>query len=156
MRNPSLSRLLLAAIALLCLIQTVSAYHMNPFFERNANPLPRPARWGPPLKRNAIPLVISNNCAESVWPAIGTQAGTGAGIGGFALAPGQSKRLTVSGDWQGRVWGRTNCSFNVAGNGASNLNGFDGSGAACGTGDCAGVLNCALTVSTAVIWSFSC
>lgn len=129
---------------------------MNPFFERNANPLPRPARWGPPLKRNAIPLVISNNCAESVWPAIGTQAGTGAGIGGFALAPGQSKSLTVSGDWQGRVWGRTNCSFNVAGNGASNLNGFDGSGAACGTGDCAGVLNCALTVSTAVIWSFSC
>ncbi|TVY50251.1 Pathogenesis-related protein 5 [Lachnellula cervina] len=148
MRNPSLSRLLLAAIALLCLIQTVSAYHMNPFFERNANPLPRPARWGPPLKRNAIPLVISNNCAESVWPAIGTQAGTGAGIGGFALAPGQSKRLTVSGDWQGRVWGRTNCSFNVAGNGASNLNGFDGSGAACGTGDCAGVLNCALTGRT--------
>jgi hypothetical protein len=148
MRNPSLlSRILLAAIALLCLVQTAAAYQTNRYFERNPNPRPRPARSGPPIKRDSVPLVISNNCAETVWPGIGTQAGTGAGTGGFELASGDSKSLTVSADWQGRVWGRTNCSFSVDGSHASNLNGNDGSGAACNTGDCGGVLSCVLTVS---------
>lgn len=125
----------------------VSAYTTNPYFARNANPIPRPARWGPPEKRGgSIPLVISNNCGENIWPGIGTQAGTGAGTGGFELASGSSKSLTVSPDWQGRIWGRTNCSFNVAGTGASNLNGNNGGGAACTTGDCGGVLSCVLTV----------
>jgi len=94
-----------------------------------------------------VPLIISNNCDDTIWPGIGTQAGTGPGNGGFELASGESKNLTISADWQGRIWGRTNCSFNIAGNGASNLNGNDGSGAACGTGDCGGVLSCLLTVS---------
>lgn len=147
MRNlSSLSRILLATIGLLCLVQTAATYQTNRYFERNPNPLPRPARWGPPMKRDSVPLVISNNCAETIWPGIGTQAGTGAGTGGFELASGDSKSLTVSADWQGRVWGRTNCSFNVGGTGASNLNGNDGSGAACDTGDCGGVLSCVLTV----------
>ncbi len=34
----------------------------------------------------------------------------------------------------------------LAGRGASNLNGNNGAGAACGSGDCAGVLNCVNTV----------
>jgi hypothetical protein len=142
-----LLQILFAAIVLLSFAQIAAAYQTNRYFERNPNPLPRPARWGPPTKRDSVPLVISNNCAETIWPGIGTQAGTGAGTGGFELASGDSRSLTVSADWQGRVWGRTNCSFNVAGTGASNLNGNDGSGAACDTGDCGGVLSCVLTVS---------
>jgi hypothetical protein len=139
--------ILLLAFFVLDLCSIASAYTTNPFFVRNANPKPRPARWGPPEKRDGgMPLIITNNCGETIWPGVGTQAGTGPGTGGFALTPGNSSSLTVSADWQGRVWGRTNCSFNVAGTGASNLNGNNGGGAACGTGDCGGVLDCVNTV----------
>lgn len=93
-----------------------------------------------------VPLVVTNNCPGTIWPAIGTQAGKGPTSQGFELATGASMNQTVSGDWQGRIWGRTNCSFNAAGTGASNLNGNNGGGAACTTGDCAGVLNCVITV----------
>lgn len=94
-----------------------------------------------------VPLVVTNNCPETLWPGIGTQAGTGPTSQGFELTPGSSMNQTVSGDWQGRIWGRTNCTFNAAGTGASNLNGNNGGGAACDTGDCGGVLNCVITVS---------
>lgn len=146
-RKFSASCLLLSSLLFLSYIPTASAYTTNPYFARNAGPRPRPVRWGPPEKRDSVPLVISNLCEATIWPGIGTQAGTGAGTGGFELAAGDSKILTVSGDWQGRVWGRTNCSFNAAGTGASNLNGNNGGGAACTTGDCGGVLSCVLTVS---------
>lgn len=98
-------------------------------------------------RADSIPLIVTNNCPETIWPGIGTQAGTGPKLQGFELATGASMNQTVSGDWQGRVWGRTNCSFNAAGTGASNANGNNGAGAACSTGDCAGVLNCVNTVS---------
>lgn len=117
-------------------------------FAKHASHRSTAPRLGPPRKRDGgKPLRITNKCDETLWPGIGTQAGTGAGTGGFELAAGKSRELEVSADWQGRVWGRTNCSFNAAGTGASNLNGHDGSGAACGTGDCGGVLSCVLTVS---------
>jgi len=145
-------RKLAAAIFFLTLISNVSA-RLNPSelpaadIRRRSGSPDRPARWGPPRKRDGgVPLVISNQCPDPIWPAIGTQAGTGAGTGGFLLSPGTSRSLTVGSDWQGRVWGRTNCSFNVAGNGASNLNGHNGAGAACVTGDCNGVLSCVVTV----------
>ncbi|KAH6971288.1 thaumatin family-domain-containing protein [Ilyonectria destructans] len=56
-----------------------------------------------------IPLIVTNNCGSTIWPGIATQAGTGPGTGGFALSKGKSRRVWVSPDWQGRVWGRTNC-----------------------------------------------
>ena len=61
------------------------------------------------------PLAVTNNCAETIYPAILTQSGTGPSTSGFQLNPGASQKLTVSADWQGRVWGRTNCSFNAQG-----------------------------------------
>jgi Thaumatin family len=140
------SRIFLSSLLFLGSFPTATAYTTNRYIINNAGPLPRPARWGPPEKRDSVPLVISNQCEATIWPGIGTQAGTGAGTGGFELAPGSSKSLMVSADWQGRVWGRTNCSFNVAGTGASNLNGNNGGGAACKTGDCGGVLSCVITV----------
>ena len=93
------------------------------------------------------PLRVTNNCPETIWPGIGTQAGLGPGLGGFELVPGKTMAFLVGPTWQGRVWGRTNCTFNEDGTGPSNLNGWDGSGKACMTGDCVGVLDCALTVS---------
>lgn len=102
-----------------------------------------------PLKskrESSIPIVVTNLCTETIWPAFASQAGTGPGTGGFELTSGSTKNLTVGGDWQGRVWGRTNCTFNADGSGASNLNGNNGAGAACVTGDCNGVLNCVVTV----------
>lgn len=84
------------------------------------------------------PLVISNQCTDTIWPAINTQHGTGPSTNGFKLAPGEQNNLTVSKNWQGRVWARTNCSFNDAGTGPSG----GGVGKSCGSGDCNGQLNC--------------
>ncbi|KAL9615184.1 MAG: hypothetical protein Q9167_000390 [Letrouitia subvulpina] len=83
-------------------------------------------------------LTIKNQCPEVIYPGIGTQAGTGPATSGFKLGNDESRDLTVSADWQGRVWGRTNCSFNAAGTGPAS----SGTGVACGSGDCGGVINC--------------
>lgn len=145
---------LLTSLVLLNLIPTALSYTTNPYFARNANPKPRPVRPGPPVKRDGtVPLKISNYCEQTIWPGIGTQAGTGPGTGGFELDSGDVKELEVGADWQGRIWGRTNCTFNELGTGASNLNGNNGAGAACTTGDCAGVLSCVLTVCISLQWA---
>src|SRR5271167_1281010 len=59
-----------------------------------------------PRTEKNIPLKITNNCADTVWPGIASQTGTGPDTGGFELESGTSKSLTVGEDWQGRVWGR--------------------------------------------------
>ncbi|KAH8169915.1 thaumatin family protein [Sarocladium implicatum] len=76
-----------------------------------------------------IPLVITNKCDDTIWPGITTQSGTGPGTGGFELVAGNSTRLWVAPDWQGRVWGRTNCTV-------------DGDSCSCTTGDCSHKLDC--------------
>lgn len=93
-----------------------------------------------------VPLVVTNLCAETIYPGIVTQAGTAPSTGGFELQTGDTRNLTVGADWQGRVWGRTNCSFNSAGTGPSNNGGYNGGGVACGSGDCGGIVNCKATV----------
>ncbi|KAH8654504.1 thaumatin family-domain-containing protein [Tricladium varicosporioides] len=141
--DSSSTRALLAACVLSSFIPIVASFHTNIMFDRKISPQHRPARWGPPIKRDGtIPLKVTNKCAEKIWPGVGTQAGTGPGIGGFELGPGEDKMMMVSADWQGRVWGRTNCSFNPEGTGAAINN---GAGAACDSGDCGGVLNCVIT-----------
>lgn len=92
------------------------------------------------------PLEIKSLCEEPIYPGIVTQAGTPPSTGGFRLLKGQSRNLTVGADWQGRVWGRTNCSFNAAGTGPANNGGNNGGGRACGTGDCGGIVDCKATV----------
>jgi len=152
-RNPKSSKMILSSIFLFSLVPIAIAINPSEMpqynIRRRSGSPDRPAHFGPYTKRDGgLPLKITNACAETIWPGIGTQAGTGAGTGGFELAVGVSKDLTVSSDWQGRVWGRTNCSFNALGTGASNLNGNNGGGRACDSGDCGGVLSCVLTVST--------
>ncbi|KAB5560016.1 Hsp70-like protein [Coniochaeta sp. 2T2.1] len=92
-----------------------------------------------------VPIHITNNCPDTIWPALFTQAGQGPGYGGILLVPGETARFAVGPTWQGRIWGRTNCTFNEDGTRPANLNGVDGSGKACMTGDCGGVLNCGAT-----------
>ena len=106
-----------------------------------------PIAWVSP-RDSSIPLVVSNLCTETIYPAVLTQAGNGPSTSGFELNPGNTMNLTVGSDWQGRVWGRTNCSFNNEGTGPANTGGLNGGGQACGTGDCNGIVKCMVTVSS--------
>ena len=81
-----------------------------------------------------VPLQVANWCADDIWPGIITQGGNGPSTTGFHLSAGANQSLTVASNWQGRVWGRTNCTFGNSNNG--------GSGSACETGDCGGSLQC--------------
>ncbi|KAF2461870.1 thaumatin [Lineolata rhizophorae] len=95
------------------------------------------ARSPPLLQKRApdLPLVVSNNCDETIWPGIETQSGDRPESQGFKLEPGESRRQLVAEDWQGRVWGRTNCTFDEDGNAVNGPR-------ACLSGDCRGVLDC--------------
>lgn len=57
-------------------------------------------------------------------------------IPSFELEPGANKTLTVSSDWQGRLWGRTNCTFDSSGRNSGSAP------RACSSGDCGGTLAC--------------
>lgn len=96
-------------------------------------------------------LVVTNLCQETIHPAIATQKGKAPNTGGFELGSGKQRNLTVGADWQGRVWGRTNCTFNFDGTGSSNNGGYNGGGAACATGDCGGVIDCKNPVCIAFV-----
>lgn len=93
------------------------------------------------------PIRVTNHCPENLWPAFLTQHGVGPPKTGFLLGPGQTNSQEVSGDWQGRVWARTNCSFGNAGAPASG-NG----GAPCRTGDCGNFLECQGAVRIWLTW----
>ena len=117
-----------------------AVYHMN-----------LPISQDPILIGQYRPLSILNQCTDIIYPAIATQAGTPPTTQGFMLGPGGIRNLTVGANWQGRVWGRTNCSFNDAGTAPSNAGGVNVGGVACRTGDCGGTINCKGTVSFALI-----
>jgi len=97
----------------------------------------------PRPRDTSVPLRVTNHCPDIIWPAILTQSGVGPASSGFELVPGNSSRQTVSGDWRGRVWGRTNCSFPSAGGPVSGQG-----GSACQTGDCGMFLECQGSVSS--------
>lgn len=90
-----------------------------------------------------LPLRVTNHCKEPIWPAILTQSGAGPAKSGFLLNPGDTSPQTVSGDWRGRVWARTNCSFPTTGSGPASGQG----GSPCRTGDCGMFLECQGAVS---------
>jgi hypothetical protein len=98
-------------------------------------------------KLDITPLLITNRCPGDIWPGISTQSGNGPKENGFKLQSGETKNQTVSEDWQGRVWGRTNCTFNSDGSGPAQSG---GNGKACLSGDCYGKLDCQVGVSEAV------
>ncbi|KAK4575041.1 hypothetical protein LTR86_000893 [Recurvomyces mirabilis] len=83
------------------------------------------------------PILVTNLCSETIYPAILTQGGTGPQNTGWVAAPNTNVTVQVSEDWQGRVWARSNCTFNSNGQGNAN-----GGGSQCTTGDCGGLLAC--------------
>ncbi|KAI9820508.1 MAG: hypothetical protein M1832_003699 [Thelocarpon impressellum] len=101
-------------------------------------------------KVSSSTLKVTNQCPEAIYPAFLTQSGNGPDTSGFKLDVGSSKSSRVSGDWQGRVWGRTNCTFDGSGTDASNKGGLNGGGQACLTGDCNGLIDCDVSGSTPV------
>ncbi|KAJ6836203.1 thaumatin-like protein 1b [Iris pallida] len=69
---------------------------------------------------------IINNCDYTVWPGILSGAGTGQlQTTGFALPRGASQPVDIPSSWSGRLWGRTSCSSDPAGDNFT-----------CATGDC--------------------
>jgi len=135
-RSTRASRNILVALALASQLPTTNgivfpSYH--PSYKSDylqLNKRYNPAKRGPPEDWNGrIPLKITNSCPGTIWPGITTQHGIGPGTGGFELASGDSRDLWVGPTWQGRAWGRTNCTVN-------------GESAGCATGDCFGKLDC--------------
>lgn len=90
-----------------------------------------------------VQLIITNQCSDTIWPGIQTDDGHGPSTNGFDLFPGTSQNLSISTDWTGRVWARTNCTFNATGSGS------------CLTGDCGGVLNCTIAGTAATLAEFN-
>jgi len=132
--------LYVASMMLTCIVKTSDALH-----HMKRAPLAYVLR-----RDDTVPLVVTSLCSETIYPGIVTQSGTPPSAGGFELKSGQTQNLTVGADWQGRVWGRTNCSFNSDGTGPSNNGGLNGGGVACGTGDCGGIVDCKATVPNVV------
>ncbi|KAI5464082.1 thaumatin family-domain-containing protein [Mariannaea sp. PMI_226] len=142
---PSPSQLLIPAIAVFGLLLEGVKSDIFPSLSRNS--LAGLGHFGPRIgvpERDLddsenwdgkIPLIVTNKCDTTIWPGIATQHGEGPEVGGFELRTGKSRRLWVSPDWQGRVWGRTNCTVK-------------GTSCACKTGDCFGKLNCEFSGAT--------
>ncbi len=133
--TPIISSLLFLSLAWPLVVGT---HHMD--YTPRSNPHKLECR-----ANNNPPLIITNNCPETIYPGILSQSGIGPGTGGFELSAGTGKTFSVSENWQGRVWGRTNCSFNSYGTGSAS-----GRGPACSTGDC-GALSCIGTVCSFVL-----
>jgi hypothetical protein len=131
MKHRTLFYVCIALASLLDIPMSYAAHHMA-----HRAPLNLDRR-----KEPITPLLVTNYCPEVIWPGISTQSGIGPPEAGFRLAPFETKNQTVSEDWQGRVWGRTNCSFNEDGTAPK-----DGGPRACYTGDCNGVLKCIVGV----------
>ncbi|PNT62217.1 pathogenesis-related protein 5 isoform X2 [Brachypodium distachyon] len=91
------------------------------------------------LVDSARVFTIINQCKTDIWPAVTPSGGEsfGASDGGFLLRAGQSMVFTAPAGWVGRVWARTGCDFDAAGNGT------------CETGSCGTSLHCSASASAA-------
>jgi Thaumatin family len=87
-----------------------------------------------PQIANNVTFIISNQCDMPIWPAFVTAQNVGPYAQGFVLPSGSFIKLWVSSDWNGRIWARTNCSFD-----SSTNEGF------CATGSCMNRLNCSVS-----------
>jgi hypothetical protein len=95
------------------------------------NSSPTPQASVPPPAAGDRTFTLVNNTSQTIWAAAAGNAGFAAPAnGGWVMSPGSTFTVTVAGNWAGRFWGRTYCSFNVAGTGS------------CETGSCGNVLQC--------------
>lgn len=84
---------------------------------------------------DAAVFMLENRCNTTIWPGILAGAGKPQLMnGGLVLNPGQTININAPTGWSGRLWGRTECSFDQSGRGY------------CATGDCgSGMEQCAGT-----------
>jgi Thaumatin family len=75
-------------------------------------------------------VTFVNDTSQTVWPAAQADPSQPLAETGWVVAPGQSVTITMPDHWNGRLWGRTGCSFDASGTGH------------CVTGDCAGRFQC--------------
>ncbi|XP_021766697.1 uncharacterized protein LOC110731175 [Chenopodium quinoa] len=111
-------------------------YEIYPFYDGAINisspPLPSPS----PSPGKATTITIVNNCSYTVWPGISTISSSVKVPTGFTLLNGESKTINIQSNWEGSIWGRTNCSLDHKGN------------FSCETGDCGtGKIECQTTSS---------
>ncbi|KAI0475963.1 thaumatin family protein [Xylariaceae sp. FL0804] len=106
-------------------------HELHTFSHLGDDPLRRAINRPLSKRDGSIPLIITNNCGDTLWPGIATQNGDPPESNGFELDAGDSKNMNVGPTWQGRVWGRTNCTVSA-----------DDNTATCETGDCFGKLDC--------------
>lgn len=139
--NKSLSVLQLEPATLLVAFVALSPYTVRPVSA--IHHLQHPPVHLVNRQNSDLPLIVTNNCDEVIYPAILTQSGTGPPQSGFRLDPTASISQNVSADWRGRVWGRTNCTFDEDGNIPSSGQGR----AACSSGDCGAFVQCQGAVS---------
>ena len=78
-------------------------------------------------------LTLVNHLHQTIWPAIAADPSHPVAATGWVLAPGASLSFPIPDHWDVRVWARTGCAFDAAGNGH------------CVTGDCAGHFQCGRT-----------
>ena len=78
-------------------------------------------------------LTLVNRLGQTIWPAVAADPAHPVAATGWVLAPGASLTILVPDHWDVRVWARTGCVFNAAGNGH------------CVTGDCDGHFQCGRT-----------
>ncbi|MFC1411871.1 thaumatin family protein [Streptacidiphilus sp. N1-12] len=78
-------------------------------------------------------LTLVNRLSQTIWPAIAADPTHPVEATGWKLAPGASLSFAIPDHWDVRVWARTGCTFNAAGNGH------------CTSGDCAGHFQCGRT-----------
>ncbi|KAM0746816.1 Osmotin, thaumatin-like protein, partial [Meredithblackwellia eburnea MCA 4105] len=65
-------------------------------------------------------FIFVNKCPETIWPAITTyitSVTNYTGTRGWEQKTGESKTVSVPSTWNGRTWGRRECSFDCNGNG---------------------------------------
>jgi hypothetical protein len=84
-----------------------------------------------PSIQNNRSITVTNSCGYDIWPALMTASNIGPYTQGFYLDTQKSLQLWISHDWIGRIWARTNCSFNESTNTGP-----------CFTGSCGNILNC--------------
>ncbi len=76
-------------------------------------------------------VTLTNTTQQTVWAvSTGNPGYTPPAGGEWVLAPGQTTTVTYPSTWNGRIWGRTGCSFDGAGQGS------------CETGDCGAGITC--------------
>jgi hypothetical protein len=59
-----------------------------------------------------------NRLSQTIWPAIAADPAHPISATGWVLPPGQSLTIEIPDHWDVRMWARTGCSFDSAGNGS--------------------------------------